>query len=225
MDNNNKMDNNVPSWDDLFGTTYQRIARPVATSLSLKDYARRKIRNIIELKYEEKEECAICLTSMEDKKVLHIPCGHTFHYNCIFSVFNGMHPAKNKCPLCRYDNSEALEKIGITTAEEETVTEETTNEEIEMVMLIVNLFRRTFQPACFHYMLEHLEPNSLEPNSLDLHQHICQTCAENVGYDIVELLDIIFEYSIIGYDELYPCVFTAGFRVNPNILSHEPLIL
>lgn len=41
--------------------------------------------------------CSICITPLGDTNVCTLQCGHTFHYNCIFT-WNSQHQT---CPLCR----------------------------------------------------------------------------------------------------------------------------
>lgn len=65
-------------------------------------------RNILHTKYKNDEKCSICLLTMLNTLVLHTPCQHYFHHNCIKSVYTSDHIAKYNCPLCRYDLSEAI---------------------------------------------------------------------------------------------------------------------
>ncbi len=65
-------------------------------------------RNILHSKYKNDEKCSICLLTMLNKLTLHTPCQHYFHYDCIKAVYTSEHTSKNKCPLCRYDLSEAI---------------------------------------------------------------------------------------------------------------------
>lgn len=49
------------------------------------------------------ENCPICLEDMTD--TIQIPCGHTFHRICIFSVLTTTTMGSDsmmRCPLCRY---------------------------------------------------------------------------------------------------------------------------
>ena len=66
------------------------------------------IRNILHLKYKNDENCSICLLPMLNKLVLHTPCQHYFHYTCIKSVYTSQYIYKYKCPLCRYDLTNAI---------------------------------------------------------------------------------------------------------------------
>jgi len=43
------------------------------------------------------EECAICLNPFIDNNLLTIPCGHTYHTECILEWFD----KKMTCPMCR----------------------------------------------------------------------------------------------------------------------------
>jgi len=63
-------------------------------------YAKSSGRIIIELEYKKKEKCALCIEDMENKKVQHTPCGHSFHMSCLETQISMY---KNyRCSLCRY---------------------------------------------------------------------------------------------------------------------------
>lgn len=47
----------------------------------------------------EKENCAICLESLQNNKCTLTPCGHLFHALCLQAHVNHTH--HNKCPYCR----------------------------------------------------------------------------------------------------------------------------
>ena len=55
---------------------------------------------IIELEYKKKEKCALCIQDMENKKVQHTPCGHTFHMSCLETQISKYQ--NYNCSLCRY---------------------------------------------------------------------------------------------------------------------------
>ena len=58
-------------------------------------------RVIIELKYRKKDDtCALCMEDMENKKVQHTPCGHSFHMSCLDKQFTEY--KDYRCSLCRY---------------------------------------------------------------------------------------------------------------------------
>ncbi len=42
-------------------------------------------------------ECSICFDEFKDKNIFKLPCGHTYHYNCIMDWFD----KEMTCPLCR----------------------------------------------------------------------------------------------------------------------------
>ena len=66
------------------------------------EFAKNRNRLIIQQKYNHDTECPICMDSMLHRSVLHTPCKHVFHINCLFKVFQyGM--MNYKCPLCRHD--------------------------------------------------------------------------------------------------------------------------
>lgn len=51
-------------------------------------------------KSKEIEKCAMCLEEMEKpRECTKLPCGHTFHTNCISQLRESS--IDNKCPLCR----------------------------------------------------------------------------------------------------------------------------
>ena len=58
-------------------------------------------RVIIELKYRKKDDtCALCMEDMENKKVQHTPCGHSFHMSCLDKQLTEY--KDYRCSLCRY---------------------------------------------------------------------------------------------------------------------------
>lgn len=54
--------------------------------------------NIEEKDYEENENCSICLTTMNNEKVINLNCSHIFHTNCINKWIKANN---NSCPMCR----------------------------------------------------------------------------------------------------------------------------
>ena len=63
-------------------------------------YAKSSGRIIIELEYKKKDKCALCIEDMENKKVQHTPCGHSFHMSCLETQF--LMYKNYRCSLCRY---------------------------------------------------------------------------------------------------------------------------
>ena len=59
--------------------------------------ARLQNRLIFQRKYEWCEDCCICLHSMRNRSVLHLPCGHVLHGPC----FRRWQKKRNNCPVCR----------------------------------------------------------------------------------------------------------------------------
>lgn len=48
--------------------------------------------------YEEENRCSVCLEGLE-KNLVTLPCGHTFHKDCIKEWL--IHSEEVSCPLCR----------------------------------------------------------------------------------------------------------------------------
>jgi hypothetical protein len=66
-------------------------------------------RLVIQKNCLKKENCSICLDSLYKKTIMHLPCKHNFHYSCLIqSIENDLYT----CPLCRYNLTNALLKIG-----------------------------------------------------------------------------------------------------------------
>ena len=53
-------------------------------------------------KIETDDHCTICL---EGGKQIQLPCGHTFHHECLYDWFE--HPPPT-CPICRRDYTDIL---------------------------------------------------------------------------------------------------------------------
>lgn len=41
--------------------------------------------------------CSVCICEMTDEKLMHTPCGHTYHWECLEKVME----IRLECPLCR----------------------------------------------------------------------------------------------------------------------------
>ena len=55
--------------------------------------------NVDSSSLEQLGECIICMEGYdEDKIVVKLPCGHTFHEACIFAWID---MGKDRCPTCR----------------------------------------------------------------------------------------------------------------------------
>ena len=53
-------------------------------------------------------DCRICLDDIEDNNLyLQLTCNHFFHYECLSKMHN------NLCPLCKKDNTELFQELGI----------------------------------------------------------------------------------------------------------------
>jgi hypothetical protein len=149
-------------------------------------------RAIAQKKYTKDESCSICLSSMLNKTVLHIPCGHIFHNNCINIVFKSDCLTKYKCPLCRCDNYSALKKLGLPPLQiEEDSDDEHFANAIEIIASIVEIIGSSFSPVCFY--------NSITNNESEL----CKICkdnfinlsqtSENVDMGIKTIIDVYNE--------------------------------
>lgn len=115
-------------------------------------------RVIVQNKYNSDEECSICLNSMLNKTVLHIPCGHNFHNNCINTVFKSNCLTKYNCPLCRFDIYYALRKLGFPPLKiEEESDDDEFDEAIDTFSEILELIGLTFTPVCFHNIITNNE--------------------------------------------------------------------
>ena len=50
--------------------------------------------------YEKEEDCPICIESMKDMYVFSLPCGHTFHRECIVDNILTYHRYECPFPKC-----------------------------------------------------------------------------------------------------------------------------
>ena len=60
-------------------------------------------RIVIIRKYNIDENCSLCLNSMLNKKVYHLPCSHSYHINCFKQQVSIMRDMNTNCALCRKD--------------------------------------------------------------------------------------------------------------------------
>ena len=66
-------------------------------------------RLIIQNKFQNQGECAICYESFHMKQVVLLPCKHMFHNSCFKKTLDHR---SYKCALCRFDITDALRKTG-----------------------------------------------------------------------------------------------------------------
>ncbi len=52
----------------------------------------------VDKKSSLEDDCAICMETMKDKIVVNIPCGHSYHYECIMECI--VEYKFTKCPEC-----------------------------------------------------------------------------------------------------------------------------
>jgi len=125
-------------------------------------------RVIAQHKYKIDEQCSICLSSMLNKTVIHIPCGHIFHNNCITTVFKSNCLTKYNCPLCRFDLYSTLRKLGYLPLNiEEDNDDEQFDIAIETITSILDVIGNSFSPVCFRNIITNDENG------------LCQICKDN----------------------------------------------
>lgn len=144
-------------------------------------------RVITQQKYNNDEHCSICLDSMLNKQVIHIPCGHIFHNNCINTVFKSECLTKYNCPLCRYDVYSALQKLGFPPLKnEEDSDDEAFDEAIDTISDILEVIGNSFSPVCFHNIITNTE-NILCQTCKDAFINLTNT-SENIDIDIKNII-------------------------------------
>lgn len=163
-------------------------------------------RIIAQQKYNIDEQCSICLCSMLNKSVIHIPCGHIFHNNCINTVFTSNCLTKYNCPLCRFDIYSALRKLGFPPLQREQynnnalevfeVFEAFEDDDgnfdtaIDILSSIIEVIGNSFSPVCFHNIISNTE-NILCQICKDAFINLTQT-SENID---ITTKHIIFMYN------------------------------
>ena len=56
-----------------------------------------KIPKVAKKSSSKSNQCPICMETMEQNNIAILPCGHKFHFSCIFRAASN----KMSCPLCR----------------------------------------------------------------------------------------------------------------------------
>ena len=56
-------------------------------------------------------ECPICFDNVCDNNYCVLKCGHEYHLECIFELYNQDEDFSNKCPLCRNKYMEKLNNV------------------------------------------------------------------------------------------------------------------
>jgi hypothetical protein len=64
-----------------------------------------------DIKCRDNDSCAICFTSMANKRVIITSCTHCFHKNCLESFEKYDHVIDKRCPICRAASYEKKETI------------------------------------------------------------------------------------------------------------------
>ena len=65
-------------------------------------------RVILETNSQCDDNCSICLSSLKNKTVAHLPCGHIFHHSCLMKQFKSSHNSATHCAMCRTDFLESM---------------------------------------------------------------------------------------------------------------------
>jgi hypothetical protein len=161
-------------------------------------------RVIAQQKYNNDEQCSICLNSMLNQTVLHIPCGHIFHNNCINTVFKSDCLTKYNCPLCRFDIYSCLQKLGFPPLQfeedidneqfdedndqfDEDIDNEQFDEAIDTFSDILEVIGSSFSPVCFHNIITN-DGNTLCEICKDNFINLSQT-SENVDISTKSIID------------------------------------
>lgn len=84
------------------------------------------------------QECGVCLQLMDQAASHRLPCGHSFHANCLVPWFREPR-SRGQCPLCRAapPSAEPNQHFAI-------------NVELEMAELSPRIMHRLLAPCLFH---------------------------------------------------------------------------
>lgn len=65
-------------------------------------------RQILSEKCRLEQMCAICHDDIRGSDVYHLPCGHTFHKNCLIQQLQHGRQWATKCAVCRREHRDAI---------------------------------------------------------------------------------------------------------------------
>lgn len=69
--------------------------------MNLQSSAKQLDRFMIQTNFYSNDDCSICLERIHKAKVIHLPCGHTFHLACFKKQIIYSSQNKFTCSLCR----------------------------------------------------------------------------------------------------------------------------
>lgn len=160
-------------------------------------------RIIVQSRYKKNELdssdiCSICLTSLINKCVTHTPCEHTFHYNCIMTLYKSNTNNRYNCPLCRTNHYDSLKCFGfpqllpLQNIEELEITNDFINslnlvnyinlvrfgmpvvsELLVFIETVLDIIQASFSPGCFRRMIQSY------PSLILTEATICENCNLN----------------------------------------------
>ena len=57
------------------------------------------------------DDCSLCLSSMKNKLVVVLPCGHTFHNKCHSKLRDAAAAYRYRCPVCRHNCKSQIQRL------------------------------------------------------------------------------------------------------------------
>ena len=76
------------------------------SSLDAKECALEKKRRVITVRQKNEDMCPICLESLNLKRLVWLPCGHSMHLKCERAL---LEKSYLRCPLCRTPNPKSTD--------------------------------------------------------------------------------------------------------------------